>query len=319
MSGGEVKKVSREDIQLVQNLIERCLQLYMNQKEVVTTLLQQAKIEPGFTELVWQKLEEENQEFFRAYYVRLIVKDQIQRFNDLLQRQVKSMQMYTTESIPLSNESVILPAPQICQVTEHAGPNVKLDNVHQIINGNLPHVYTNGASSVQSYAQAAVDVSAHARSINVSPNMLLPQSANPEMMQGPNGRRFKSTGYSGKYGGESILLQDRRDRPGIGNHSISHFSSVASSVPPLNENRSPWDADTSSFGFLGRIPRNFSLSDLTADFTGSSEILEGYSGSAFLGPGTNNFLDPQPRGEHQDVSGLDAVSEGLSYEDFSSD
>lgn len=35
----------------VQNLIERCLQLYMSQKEVVETLLAQAKIEPGFTEL----------------------------------------------------------------------------------------------------------------------------------------------------------------------------------------------------------------------------------------------------------------------------
>lgn len=35
----------------VQNLIERCLQLYMNPKEVVETLLAQAKIEPGFTEL----------------------------------------------------------------------------------------------------------------------------------------------------------------------------------------------------------------------------------------------------------------------------
>lgn len=35
----------------VQNLIERCLQLYMNQKEVMNTLLIQAKIEPSFTEL----------------------------------------------------------------------------------------------------------------------------------------------------------------------------------------------------------------------------------------------------------------------------
>uniref|UniRef100_A0A8R7QKR2 Uncharacterized protein n=1 Tax=Triticum urartu TaxID=4572 RepID=A0A8R7QKR2_TRIUA len=54
MSGGEEgerRKVSREDIQLVQNLIERCLQLYMNQKEVVETLSFQAKIEPSFTEL----------------------------------------------------------------------------------------------------------------------------------------------------------------------------------------------------------------------------------------------------------------------------
>lgn len=58
---------------------------------------------------VWQKLEEENQEFFRAYYLRLIVKDQIQKFNDLLQRQVEAMQMYATGSVPISNGSQIQP------------------------------------------------------------------------------------------------------------------------------------------------------------------------------------------------------------------
>lgn len=46
--------MSTSDIQLVQNLIERCLQMYMSQKEVVNTLHGQAKIEPGFTGLVWQ-------------------------------------------------------------------------------------------------------------------------------------------------------------------------------------------------------------------------------------------------------------------------
>ena len=74
------KKVSREDIELVsslatewhpstmtvlrfgqlaelyillqvQNLIERCLQLYMNKGEVVRTLSTRARIEPGFTTL----------------------------------------------------------------------------------------------------------------------------------------------------------------------------------------------------------------------------------------------------------------------------
>ena len=48
------RKVSTRDIQLVQNLIERCLQLYMSQREVVSTLHAQADIEPGFTGLVWQ-------------------------------------------------------------------------------------------------------------------------------------------------------------------------------------------------------------------------------------------------------------------------
>jgi hypothetical protein len=32
----------------------------------VSILQQQAKIEPGFTQLVWQKLEEQNPEFFRS-------------------------------------------------------------------------------------------------------------------------------------------------------------------------------------------------------------------------------------------------------------
>ena len=58
--------ISSLDVQLVQNLVERCLQLYMNQREVVTLLQQQTKIEPSFTSLVWQKLEEQNPEFFKA-------------------------------------------------------------------------------------------------------------------------------------------------------------------------------------------------------------------------------------------------------------
>lgn len=39
------KKVTATDIQLVQNLIERCLQLYMSQKEVVAALSKQAQVD----------------------------------------------------------------------------------------------------------------------------------------------------------------------------------------------------------------------------------------------------------------------------------
>lgn len=117
MAGGGVKggprRVTSSDIQGVQNLIERCLQLYMTQRvrggaqrgaacspttgpsrggrmhagsrtrgaghiaalfcppqDVVHTLQSQAKIEPSFTSLVWQKLEEQNPDFFKAYYLR---------------------------------------------------------------------------------------------------------------------------------------------------------------------------------------------------------------------------------------------------------
>ncbi|GKC55175.1 putative angiotensin-converting enzyme 2 [Tanacetum coccineum] len=87
ISSNDNRKVSREDIELVQNLIERCLQLYMNKDEVVKTLLNRARIDPGFTALVWQKLEEENADFFRAYYIRLKLKKQIILFNHLLEHQ----------------------------------------------------------------------------------------------------------------------------------------------------------------------------------------------------------------------------------------
>jgi uncharacterized protein (TIGR01589 family) len=84
--------VSTEDIQLVQNLIERCLQLYMTREEVINVLKTQATIDPGFTQLVWGKLEEQNHEFFRCYYTRLKLKAQIIMFNHLLEQQVSVVQ-----------------------------------------------------------------------------------------------------------------------------------------------------------------------------------------------------------------------------------
>ena len=64
----------------------------MGYLQVVYTLQQQAKVEPGFTQLVWQKLEEQNPDFFKAYYTRLKLKDQIVLFNHLLEQQVAMFQ-----------------------------------------------------------------------------------------------------------------------------------------------------------------------------------------------------------------------------------
>jgi uncharacterized protein (TIGR01589 family) len=84
--------VSPEDIQTVQNLVERCLQLYMARDEVVNVLKSQATIDPGFTQLVWSKLEEQNPDFFKCYYTRLKLKAQIVMFNHLLEQQVAVVQ-----------------------------------------------------------------------------------------------------------------------------------------------------------------------------------------------------------------------------------
>ncbi|KAL8467619.1 hypothetical protein ACS0TY_031021 [Phlomoides rotata] len=318
MSNGEVRKVSVQDIQLVQNLIERCLQLYMSETEVVNTLLHQAKIEPGFTELVWQKLEAENPDFFRAYYLRLIVKDQIIRFNQLLERQVELMRQVCQNevaSIPLSNGSQIhsMNNNSAYQVPQPAGPIIKPENMHQPV-GTLRNGYTNGTSSVQQSMQVPVNMAGHG---GVSENMLLAQNSNTGMGQGMNGMMIKSEGgYGGDspfmFGGDNNLLEARN---AIGEASVSPFNGGEATSQALNETM--LDQEMNSFGFLGQIPRNFSLSDLTADFSNSTDILVNYSRSPFMGADAN-FLDPQIRVE-QDIKRLDSISEGLSYEDFGSD
>lgn len=45
----------------------------------------------SFLSPVWQKLEEENREFFKAYYVRLMLMNQINAFNKLLEQQYQIM------------------------------------------------------------------------------------------------------------------------------------------------------------------------------------------------------------------------------------
>lgn len=51
---------------------------------------------------VWQKLEEENAEFFRAYYIRLMLKKQILLFNNLLEHQYHLVNHPATPKAPLA-------------------------------------------------------------------------------------------------------------------------------------------------------------------------------------------------------------------------
>lgn len=283
MSSGEVRKVSRQELQLVQNLIERCLQLYMNQREVVNTLLQQAKIEPDFTELVWQKLEEENQEFFRAYHLRLIVKDQILKFNQLLERQAELMHQICPIGIPsisMSNGS-------------------QIPSAHQDVSTNLPNACNNDASPLQSCMPVAIDLSTHARRIDAPSNTLLAQNSDVATVQGMNGGVIKSeSGYAGSapfmFGPDRNIVDAC---PTNGDASVSSYSNAESNAQLLNG--TIMDPET-YMQLLGQIPRNFSLSDLTADPSNSYDfILESYSKSPFLAADPSNFLETHGRGEHQ--------------------
>ncbi|PHT61831.1 hypothetical protein T459_34307 [Capsicum annuum] len=104
----------------------------MSRKEVVNTL-NQDNIEPRFTELVWQKLEEENQEFFQAYYLKLMVKEQIIEFNRLLAEQAKMTQQFSSAiaSLPMSNGCNISPMHQnsTCGAAENVGTAAKPNGI----------------------------------------------------------------------------------------------------------------------------------------------------------------------------------------------
>ncbi|XP_044493829.1 uncharacterized protein LOC123217098 isoform X2 [Mangifera indica] len=322
MSNGTVRKVSRDDLQMVQNLIERCLQLYMNQKEVVETLLAQAKIEPGFTELVWQKLEEENQEFFRAYYLRLMVKHQIIEFNTLLEQQLHLMSQIHPQGVapfPNSNGSHVPPLSQNLAgyPIEHSVPAIKMENMHHPIGSVVPNAFIDGRSSLRTGLPSAVGVSSQVSSVDNTTNLL--SAKGRDQIEGMNGGMVKSeVEYSGSslymFGADGSVLEAR---PSIADAAVASFSSVESTSQGLNEPL--LGADTSSFGFLGQIPRNFSLSDLTADFSHSSDLLESYSTSPFLGTDTENFLNSCERESQGENEKLDIKSEGLGHGDFGSE
>ncbi|KAL1201489.1 hypothetical protein V5N11_002691 [Cardamine amara subsp. amara] len=301
MSSLTVRRVSREDIQLVQNLIERCLQLYMNQKEVMDTLLEQAKIEPGFTELVWKKLEEENQEFFKAYYLRLMVKHQIMEYNKLLEQQLHHMRkMHPTGVAPIQTRNVShvpsMNQQQLCYGHKNSDQS----------SANLSSAYLNGSSALDTNILTSVDFSTHSRRVDPAPNM---QATSMPLMQG----MIKSvSAYSNcdpyMCGGEAQST--------VGDASIASFSNDSSNQS-LNDPLV--DADTSTFGFLGQIPRNFSLSDLTADFSQGSDMPESYNKLQFLVADVENFLDSSERVEHQgDHERLGTISEGFSYKNLGS-
>ncbi|XP_011089726.1 uncharacterized protein LOC105170595 isoform X2 [Sesamum indicum] len=310
ISGGEARKLTSQDIQLVQNRIQRCLQHYMNKKEVINALIIQDNIEPHFTEIVWQRLEEENQEFFKAYYMKLLVKDQIMEFNRLLSQQVELMHRIGFSGIPpmfTSNGSHISPSQHIS--TSSAAQNVRTLKTEDIQQAN---VFQNCRPAVPSYLQGTVDGSVHSRKIDVSPNLFLSQNSNVGLAQTMNGKIVKTEGgYAGSspfdFSPPSNYLESR---PLMGDASVSSFSSVDSNAQHLND--TILDGDTSSFGFLPQIPQSFGLSDLTADFT---NLLESYCRPPFLATDANNFMDP-----HGNVERLeDPESESLRYQCFGGD
>lgn len=154
---------------------------------------------------------------------------------------------------------------------EHTGTALKPEYIHAPMGTCVPHTISNGGSALQTIMHTVVDMSAHARRIDASSNMLPTQSSDIGIVQGMNGGMIKSEpGYSGNipfmFAADGNALETR---PAIGDGS---FNGVEANSQTLNEQQPLLEADTSTFGFLGQIPRNFSLSDLTASFSQGSGI-----------------------------------------------
>ncbi|KAM0045082.1 putative angiotensin-converting enzyme 2 [Helianthus debilis subsp. tardiflorus] len=312
MSGGEVRNVSPGDIQMVQNLIEQCLPYYMTQKQVIDIIYQQEKIEPSFTELVWQKLEEQNQEFFKGYHLRLMVKDQIMEFNKLLDRQAALMQQLGPTGVnfqPQSNGSHLPPMRQnsTCYAPENTSIPLKTENISTFSRG-----FDNCGLPIPSG-----DLQPHSRRINAPPNMLLAHNSNAGITNGVSVKT--ESNYLGNnnsrfmYGTNGNVLEAQ---PAIGDASASSFSCLESDPHQLNGSLLN---DGSLYGLLGPMPQNYGLSDSTPDFTNSSDMLENFSRSAFLSSDRDSFLDSHSSTvEHQENKRLD-IPENLSFDDFGSE
>lgn len=160
---------------------------------------------------------------------------------------------------------------QLCYPSDQS---VKSDSARHPMASGLSNPYLNGSSTLGANVASSVNISTNARRVDASPNMLSPSQTTdmPNMMQGMNGGGMikSETAYANPasfmYGGERSALEGHST---VGDTSIPSFGNESNNQPlsdPL------LDAEASTFGFLGQIPRNFSLSDLTADFSQSSGL-----------------------------------------------
>ncbi|CAL5050073.1 unnamed protein product [Urochloa decumbens] len=278
---------SEELLHKVQALIGRCLQVYMNQKEVIDALSQQAKIEPCITELVWHQLEQQNPLFFKAYYMRLMLKNQIMVFNRLLEDQLQIMNKEFPSGIPsmsLTNGSNSNPLKQNSCFLPETAPGAALPD--GIMHNGSSSGLINGTPSGDQLLNAGKDLHGLHSGIDASTSLQSDQNATAVLF-GDNGTSATiktESGYSSNadfaFCGNNFLesCQSIGDASGGGSFSSSELNGQ-----PLND--SILDMESSSFSFLNQIPQSFIFSDLAEDFSQSAEM------TPFLTSETNNFSD----------------------------
>lgn len=309
MSGGEGRKLTNQDIQLVQNRVEQCLQHYMDKKEVINTLIIHDNIDPRVTELVWQRLEEENQDFFKAYYLKLLVKDQIVEFNRLLSEQVELMhQIGFSEVAPrlTSNGTNVSPTHEISATctAQYTRPLTTNDMQHKV-------VFHNGGAPIQSCLEGTFNVYGHRRKFDITPNVFTSQNSNVALAPPMNGKFVKTeAGFAGTFPSDFVPPSNFLDsRPLMCDASVSSFGPVEANEQYLNG--TVLDGDSSPYGLLNQISQTFGLPELATDFNCNSDLLESICRPPFIETDAKNFVLT-----NGDVGRLNPPSENLTYQYF---
>ncbi|CAA6667139.1 unnamed protein product [Spirodela intermedia] len=272
----------------VQNLIERCLLMYMNRNEVVRILLTRARIEPGFTTLVWQKLEEENAEFFRAYYIRLKLKKQILLFNNLLEHQYHLMKYPAPPKVPMAPMQ---------------------NGVHPIPASNLPMGYpVLQQPAMPAATQPHLDPM-RLPNCHVVNGFPAPGGFHPVRVHSMNGRRAPAPPCNAMSSMSEMAVSPTSvassghfpftpaDISGMGiDSSVLDSAFTTDVVGAKGDIQLGFDGEGSSKDTLqsgGQLPWTFSLTDLTADLTNLEDLgdLGSYTGSPFLHE-SEIMLDP---------------------------
>ncbi|KAK9910204.1 hypothetical protein M0R45_034175 [Rubus argutus] len=308
-SGNDNKKVSRQDIELVQNLIERCLQLYMNRDEVVKTLLTRARIDPGFTTLVWQKLEEENADFFRAYYIRLKLKKQIILFNHLLEHHCHLSKFH-----PMHPKVPLAPI----QNGIHPMPVNNLPMGYPVLQqppmpaAGQPHLDSMGISNCHVVNGVPAPSNFHPIRMNSGNDMVMDCSSADVVPVIPQNSTMSSM--------SEIPVSPTSVA------SSGHFPFTASEISGMGVDTSTLDttftSDVASNGLqlgpdggggrsLDQIQWTFSLSDLTADLSNLGDLgaLGNYPGSPFLPSDSEILLDSPEQEDIVEEFFVDSVPE----------
>ncbi|XP_056163871.1 uncharacterized protein LOC130137132 [Syzygium oleosum] len=179
----EGKRYPEDEVEEAQahNLIEKCIQLYMDRDETARALEIHFGIVRQLTRLIWDKLEECNQEFFQSYYTRLALKQQIVRFNELLEQQHQAMNsplvpaeqqmsMEPAETAPRANSPVSKTSNENEAESNKLPANpVGIVGSEDVV-GSDPNLMPSGSLAWSSLENAALDT-AH-MSISQVPNLI---------------------------------------------------------------------------------------------------------------------------------------------------